>query len=166
MKFLLYVLLALVVVPLQTTLLHYVSIFGVRPDIGLVAACLVGFFGGALDGLILGFILGYSQDMLSAGDLWVNVATKGGAGFLAGLAGRHMAHITPAVLTVGLAIISCLSSGVFLYSMTPASLEEIWMGVRSTVLVQAGFDAALGAGLYMLFRWRWSDDRMVTEGTL
>ncbi len=109
MKFLVYVLLALVVVPLQTTLLHYVSIIGVRPDLGLVAACLVGFFGGELDGLILGVILGCSQDMLSAGDLWVNVATKGGAGFLAGLAGRHMAHITPAVLTVGLAIISCLS---------------------------------------------------------
>lgn len=166
MKFLLYVLLALVVVPLQTTLLHYVDLFGVRPDLGLVAACLVGVLGGELDGLILGLLLGYSQDMLSAGDLWVNVVTKGGAGFLAGLAGRHMAHITPAVLTAGLAIISCLSSGVFLYSMNPASLEEIWMGVRSTVLLQAGFDAAIGAGLYIVFRRRWSDDRMVTEGAL
>lgn len=38
MKFLLYLLLALVVVPFQTTLLHYFSIFGVRPDLGLVAA--------------------------------------------------------------------------------------------------------------------------------
>lgn len=166
MKFLLYVLLSLVVVPLQTTLLHYVDPFGVRPDLGLVAACLVGFLGGELDGLILGLLLGYSQDMLSAGDLWVNVVTKGGAGFLAGLAGRHMAHITPAVLTAGLAIISCLSSGVFLYSMSPTSLEEVWIGVRSTVLLQAGFDAAIGAGLYMVFRRRWSDDRMVTEGAL
>jgi uncharacterized membrane protein len=166
MKVLLYALLALVVVPLQTTLLHYVSIFGVRPDIGLVAACLVGFFGGELDGLILGLILGYSQDMLSAGDFWVNVVTKGGAGFLAGLAGRHMAHITPAVLTASLAIISFLSSAVFLYSMNPASMEDIWIGVRSTILIQAIFDAALGAGLYMLFRRRWSGDRMVTEGAL
>ena len=48
MKFLLYLLLALVVVPFQTTLLHYFSIFGVRPDLGLVAACLVGFLGGGL----------------------------------------------------------------------------------------------------------------------
>ena len=104
--------------------------------------------------------------MLSAGDLWINVVTKGGAGFLAGLAGRHMAHITPAVLTVGLVIISCLSSGVFLYAMNPAGLDEIWVGVRSTVLVQAAFDAAIGAGLYMNFRRRWSGDRMVTEGAL
>jgi hypothetical protein len=50
--------------------------------------------------------------------------------------------------------------------MNPAGLDEIWTGVRSTVLVQAGFDAAIGMGLYLLFRQRWSDDRMVTEGTL
>jgi uncharacterized membrane protein len=166
MKFLLYALLALVVVPFHTTLLHYVSFLGVRPDLGLVAACLVGFLGGELDGLILGLILGCLQDMLSAGDLWINVVTKGGAGFLAGLAGRHMAHITPAVLTVGLVVISCLSSGVFLYAMNPVGIDEIWMGVRSTILVQALFDATVGAGLYLLFRRRWSDDRIVTEGAL
>jgi hypothetical protein len=77
-----------------------------------------------------------------------------------------MAHITPAVLTAGLAIISCLSSAVFLYSMNPAGIDEVWMGVRSTVLVQAGFDALVGLGLYLLFRQRWSDDRLVTEGAL
>ncbi len=163
MKVLLYLVLTLVVVPLQTTLLHYVSILGVRPDLGLVAACLVGFLGGELDGLILGLILGCSQDLLSAGDLWVNVVTKGGAGFLAGLAGRHMAHITPMVLLVGLAVISGLSSAVYMYSMKPSTLEDMWTAMRSTVLVQAAFDAVIGAGIYLVFRRRWSDDRMVTE---
>ncbi|HVG02904.1 MAG TPA: hypothetical protein VM842_08435 [Nitrospira sp.] len=166
MKFLLYAVLALMVVPFQTTLLHYLSVLGVRPDLGLVAACLVGFLGGEIDGLILGLLLGCFQDMLSAGDLWINVVTKGGAGFLAGLAGRHMAHVTPAVLAVGLVIFSCLSSGVFLYAMNPPGFEEIWVGVRSTVLVQAAFDAAIGAGLYMIFRRRWTSDRIVTEGAL
>jgi uncharacterized membrane protein len=131
--------------------------------LGLIAACLVGFFGGELDGLLLGLILGCSQDLLSAGDLWVNVVTKGGAGFLAGLAGRHMAHITPTVVLVGLAVISSLSSGVFLYSMPPLNLDEMWTALRSTVLIQAGFDAVIGAGLYLIFRRRWSDDRMMTE---
>ena len=27
-------------------------------------------------------------------------------------------------------------------------------------------DAAIGAGLYLMFRRSWSDDRMVTEGAL
>ena len=39
---------------------------------------------------------------MSAGELWVNVVSKGGAGFVAGLAGRHLAHITPMVLLIGL----------------------------------------------------------------
>ncbi|MBX3237729.1 MAG: hypothetical protein KF814_16410 [Nitrospiraceae bacterium] len=166
MKFVLYVVLALVVVPFQTTLLHYVSILGVRPDLGLIAACLVGFLGGELDGLVLGLILGCSQDLLSAGDLWVNVVTKGGAGFLAGLAGRHMAHITPMVLLVGLGVISCLSSAVFMYSMKPTTLEETWTVLRSTVLIQATFDALIGAGVYLLFRRRWPDDRLITDPVL
>lgn len=77
MKLFLYAGLVVVIAPIQATLLHYVSFFGVRPDLGLVAACLVGFLGGELDGLLLGLLLGYSQDMFSAGDLWVNVVTKG-----------------------------------------------------------------------------------------
>ena len=77
-----------------------------------------------------------------------------------------MAHLTPGVLAAGLVTISFLSSAVFLYAMNPAGLGEIWVSVRSTVLIQAAFDAAIGAGLYMIFRRRWSGDRMVTEGAL
>lgn len=166
MKLFLYAGLVVVIAPIQATLLHYVSFFGVRPDLGLVAACLVGFLGGELDGLLLGLLLGYSQDMFSAGDLWVNVVTKGAQGFLAGLAGRHMAHLTPAVLAVGLAVLSCLSSAVFLSSLAPSSPEELWIGVRSTIVLQAAFDAGIGVLLYLLFRQQWSDDRMVTDGAL
>ena len=39
-------------------------------------------------------------------------------------------------------------------------------GALDLILVQAGLDAGIGAGLYLLFRERWSDDRMVTEGAL
>src|SRR5207344_1137358 len=84
MKALIYGALVLAIVPLQSTLWHAVSIGGVRPDLGLIAACLVGFLGGELDGLLLGCVLGLSQDIFSAGDLWLNMVTKGGAGFLTG----------------------------------------------------------------------------------
>ena len=79
MRLLLYAVLVLTVVPIQTTLLNHVNILDVRPDLGLIVVCLVGFFGGELDGLLLGIILGWSQDLLSAGELWVNVVSKGGA---------------------------------------------------------------------------------------
>jgi hypothetical protein len=160
MKTLLYAALVLVVVPLQTTLLSHVTVLDVRPDVGLIAVCLVGFLGGELDGLLLGVILGWSQDLLSAGD-WVNVVSKGGAGFLAGLAGRHLAHITPAVLLIGLAVISCVSSLAFVYSMKISDWDVVWHAMYSKVFIQATLDAAVGTAAYWLFMRRSAADAML-----
>ena len=102
--------------------------FGVRPDhLGLVAACPWG-FSAANSWLILGLILGCFQDMLAAGVCGSTWSRKAEAASLAGLAGRHMAHITPGRHDGGIGIISCLSSAVFLYSMNPAGLDEVWLG--------------------------------------
>lgn len=164
MRLLLYAVLVLTVVPIQTTLLNHVNILDVRPDLGLIVVCLVGFFGGELDGLLLGIILGWSQDLLSAGELWVNVVSKGGAGFLAGLAGRHLAHITPTVLLVGLGAISCLSNLAFVYSMKISDWDVIWHAIHSKVLIQGIFDAALGTAAYWVFMRRSPADQMAVGG--
>ena len=160
MKMLLYAVLVLTVAPIQATLLNHVNILDIRPDLGLIVVCLVGFFGGELDGLLLGVMLGWSQDLLSAGDLWVNVVSKSGSGFLAGLAGRHLAYITPAVLLVGLGAISCLSNLAFLYSMKIPDWDVIWHAIHSKVLIQAVFDAALGTAVYWWFMRRSAADPM------
>jgi hypothetical protein len=163
MKVLLYAGLVLIVVPFQTTVLHHINLLDVRPDVGLIAVCLVGFFGGELDGLVLGVILGWSQDLLSAGELWVNVVSKGGAGFLAGLAGRHLAHITPTVLLIGLAAISCVSSLAFVYSMKISDWDVIWHVIYSKVIIQGVFDAAIGTAAYWLFLRRSGIDEVMAE---
>jgi hypothetical protein len=164
MRLVLYAVLVLTVVPIQATLLNHVNILDVRPDLGLIVVCLVGFFGGELDGLLLGIILGWSQDLLSAGELWVNVVSKGGAGFLAGLAGRHLAHITPTVLLIGLGAISCFSNLAFVYSMKISDWDVIWHAIHSKVLIQGIFDAALGTAVYWLFMRRSPADQMTVGG--
>ena len=160
MRILLYAALVLTVVPIQATLLNHVSILDVRPDLGLIAVCLVGFWGGELDGLLLGVILGWSQDLLSAGELWMNVVSKGGVGFFAGLAGRHLAHITPTVLLIGLALISCLSSLALVYSMKVSDWDVIWHAIHSKILIQGILDAAVGTAVYWLFMRRSVADQM------
>lgn len=157
---LLYAALVLTVAPIQATLLNHVNILGIRPDLGLIVVCLVGFFGGELDGLLLGVMLGWSQDLLSAGDLWMNVVSKSGAGFLAGSAGRHLAYITPPVLLVGLAAISCLSNLAVLFSMRIPDWDVIWHAIHSKILIQAVFDAALGTAAYWWFMRRSAPDSM------
>jgi hypothetical protein len=163
MKAMIYVVLALAVVPLQSTLWHAVSIGGVRPDLGLIAACLVGFLGGELDGLLLGCVLGLSQDIFSAGELWLNVVTKGGAGFLAGLVGRQVAHLTPMVLFVAVLTVSALSGALVIYTMNLKALDDIWFAVGRILVPQAFFDASMGAGLYWVVQQRISVERFLAE---
>lgn len=165
MKALSYVLLALVIVPLQSTLWHAVSIDGVRPDLGLIAACLVGFLGGELDGLLLGCLLGFSQDIFSAGELWLNLMTKGGAGLLAGLVERQVANLTPMVVFVAVLIVSALSGAIVIYAMKLNALDDMWFAAGRILVPQAIFDALIGVGLYWVAQRRFSVERFF-EGEL
>jgi len=58
MKFIFYLILVLLLVPLQTTLLPHLSVWNIKPDLGLVAAALVGLFAGELEGLLVGLAIG------------------------------------------------------------------------------------------------------------
>lgn len=144
--------LVLLLIPLQTTLLPHVSVWEVKPDLGLVAACFVGLFAGELQGVVVGLVIGWALNLFSAGDLWVSLVTKGGAGFVAGMMGRHLTHVSPMLIGIGVLIVSCLSGLVELFTVT--SLSESWWHVSSIVLPQACYDAVVAGGLYwILSEW-------------
>src|SRR4026208_1232985 len=92
MKFLFYLILVLLLVPLQTTLLPHLSVWNIKPDLGLVAAALVGLFAGELEGLLVGFALGWVLNLFSAGELWLSLLTNGGVGLLTGFLGRQVSQ--------------------------------------------------------------------------
>ena len=101
-KFLGYTGLVMLLVPVQTTLLPHVAIWDIKPDLGLVVAALVGVLAGELHGLIVGLAIGWILNLYSAGDLWLNLVTTGGAGLFAGLLARQVAEITPTIVTFGM----------------------------------------------------------------
>ena len=78
MKFLFYLILVLLLVPLQTTLLPHLSVWNIKPDLGLVAAALIGLFAGELEGLLVGLTIGWVLNLFSAGELWLSLLTNGG----------------------------------------------------------------------------------------
>ncbi len=160
MKALLYAGLILLLVPLHTTLLPYVSVWGIAPDAGLVIAALAGLVAGELEGLAVGLLIGWLLNMYSAGDLWISLVTKGGAGLLAGLLGRQVAQVTPMVLSIGLLILSLIGGLVAVSTMKGITLEDSWWMVQSVVVPQACFDAVLGAGLFWVINQRVVLDRM------
>lgn len=154
MRAALYGVFLLVLVPMQATILHYLGLGGVRPDLVLVSVCVIGFLRGELEGFLAGLWLGFAQDLLSAGDWWFNLATKSGIGLLAGLAGRQVVHVTAAVMLAGLFVLSCCSGVLFLLLVQTGDLAGVAQVVRFVLVPQAIFDALLGAGVYWILEKR------------
>lgn len=155
MKYAVYVGLLLVLVPIQTTILDYVSVGGIRPDLSLVAAILVGFIRGPFDGLLMGLVLGFVQDSFSAGQLGLNLVTKGLSGLLGGLANRYVTNATPITAFVVVLGLSTISGFVFLLSgRAGESPGDAFYRIWSVLLPQAGFDAFVAAVVYWLIGWR------------
>ena len=163
MKVLVYTLLIVSLVVLHTTVLPYMSVWDVKPDVGLVAVCFVGLLAGELDGLLVGLFLGWGMSLFSAGDLAASLVTKGGAGFLAGLAGRQMAQVTPFVLVSGLLVASTLGGLVTMWAAKLSEQQHLWWGLQTIILPQACFDAVIGGIGYWLLWSRFHLDRLATE---
>jgi rod shape-determining protein MreD len=139
------------VVPIQVTALQYLAIGEVRPDMCLALTCLVGFLVGERQGLLLGLALGFMQDLVSAGDLWLNVVTKGMAGLVAGLVGRQLVQPTPLSFLLVVLSVSSLSGMVFLFAgRSLGGVGEEVVILRAVLLPRAAYDAATAVALYWL----------------
>lgn len=147
-------------VAVHTTVLPYVSVWDVKPDIGLVAVCFIGLLSGEFEGLIVGLFLGWAMSLFSANDLAASMVSKGAVGFLAGLVGRQMAQVTPLVLVSGLVIASTLSNVITLWSLKPNDQQDLWWAFRAIVMPQACFDAVVGGLCYWLIWSRLNLDRL------
>jgi hypothetical protein len=163
MKVAVYALLIVLLVPLQAIVLPHLSVWNVKPDLALVAVCLIGFLAGELEGVLAGLALGWVMSLFSADDLGFSMLTKGGVGFLSGLAGRQIAHMTPAVLALGLMIASAMAGLLMVASVRLSDDQDLWWALRTVVLPQACFDAVVGGLVYWLAWSRLNIERFMLE---
>ena len=149
MKTLLFISLIFLLVPLQTTVLDSISPFGIRPDLCLVAAFLVGFLTGQVHGFVLGFFLGFAQDLFSASDLWLNTITKASVGFFSGLIAKNLANTASHSAFVLMILFSLFSGVVFLVSSRVGmDILEILHGFPTIIIPQALFDGLVAIGIH------------------
>lgn len=150
MKLVWYTLLITVLVPVQAILMPHLSVWNVKPDLGLVAVCLAGLLGGELEGMVVGLALGWVMSLFSAEDVGYSMVAKGGVGVLAGLVGRQVAHVTPVLLVCGV-LAASLVAGLFMSaSLRLSADQDLWWALRAIVLPQACFDAAVAGALFWL----------------
>ena len=153
MKVLGYAWLILLLVPLQVVLVDRISIFGVRPDLPLVAVCLIGLYRGEMDALLAGIAMGFAQDLFSGGGQWSNLCLKPILGLIAGLASRNLVNLT---WLFAFGLILCLSvlSGTVMYLLKAYTGPgaSFFLAAHSIILPQACYDALVGLALFKLLQ--------------
>lgn len=158
-----YIVLITGIVSIQSVLLSHVSLGGVKPDLSFVAVCLIGLFGGELEGLLVGLILGWAMSLFSAQDVLSAVIIKGTVGFIAGLAGRQVAFLSPVVLVLGLFAVSTVVGLVTPFVLKLSAQQSLWWALSTVVLPQAALDAIIGGAVYWLISRYFSLEQWVSE---
>ena len=150
-----YTVFILVLFSFQAALLYSLNPFGIQPDLCLIITCLVGFRVGQVPGVLVGFPLGFIQDLFSAGPVGLNTVTKAGVGFLAGVFAKNLANRAPQAAFLPVMACSVLSAIVFLLlSRMGMGLGEMLYGFSSILLPQALLDGVVAiVANWVLVRW-------------
>ena len=166
MKGFIYVAIVVGLVPVQSVLLPHVTLWGVKPDLGFVAVCLIGLIAGEIDGLLVGLALGWALSLFSAQDAISGAVLKGAVGFIAGLAGRQVVYLSPVVLVVGLLVISCLVGVITPIALKLSLQQDLWWAAWTVVLPQACLDAVIGGTIYWLMWSRLNVEQLMSESRM
>ena len=166
MKALIYFAVIVGLVPIQSVLLSHVSLWGVKPDLGFVAVCLIGLVAGELDGLLVGLALGWAMSLFSAQDLISGAILKGAVGFLAGLAGRQVVYLSPVLLVIGLLVVSCVTGLVTPFVLKLSEQQDWWWAISTVVFPQACLDAVIGGMVYWLMWSRLNIEQLMSESRM
>lgn len=103
-----YVIIFLLIIPLQASLLNPISIGGVKPDLGLALLFLIGLIAGPVEGTLAGIAMGLVQDIGSGSVLGLAGITRGLTGLAAGLLGSRVLDHTSPTNSVFLALFALL----------------------------------------------------------
>jgi len=79
-----------VVLIFQTTMLDYLTVYGVKPDLVMLLVVFNGFLLGPREGAFLGFAGGIIEDLFSGSYIGMNALSKMVAGYLAGVSGERL----------------------------------------------------------------------------
>jgi rod shape-determining protein MreD len=98
---------------LQTTIVPAISVFGIRPDLLLVALFFLALKTGHIPAIWTGFFLGLAQDLYSPSILGQNALSKTIAGFCAGFFNERMMRVDIVVQLVLLGVTFIVNDAVY-----------------------------------------------------
>lgn len=143
-------LIALAVV-LQSTLLHWIAVRGVIPDLGLIVLVFVAIRRGSMTAQLSGFVSGVVEDVLSLSPLGFHAFIRTVVGFLYGLTEGGI-FVDPILMPVILIIIATIfkaliSSLLVVFLSIPAAGFGVFTG---PLWIELGYNAVLAPFLFAL----------------
>jgi rod shape-determining protein MreD len=144
---------------LQVLALDKLSIGEISPDFALLLCCFLALYGGAVQGSILGFIIGLIQDLFNPALLGLNALTKSLMGFAFGHIGQK-AIPESAIFFAAIFFLAALAHDfVYLLLFTGLHLGRFFVILFTVALPSAVYTAVVGTIIHQLLLL--VDSRMV-----
>ncbi len=151
-KTILFTLILVATVILQSTVLSGVRIRGVRPDIALLLLVFFSHILGPMEGKVMGFLGGLVKDFLSLSPFGFHALIDCSVGHIFGFS-KEKVYIDPVTLPVLLAVavtlIKALASFLLFALYLPEKLDSFFF---ISVLVESGLNAVSAPFLFALLR--------------
>ena len=112
MKPRMYLIVLLLLLPLQASLFGPLSLGGITPDLGLAVLYCIGLLTGPVEAALAGIAIGLTQDLGSASLIGFSGLTRGLVGLFAGFLGRRVLDIQSPSNIVFL-VVFCLAESLF-----------------------------------------------------
>ncbi len=155
MKPYVYALILVLIIPLQSTLLNTVSVFGIKPDLALVVLFIIGMLTSPVEAALAGMSIGLVQDIGSASLFGFSGLTRGLVGLGAGLLGSRVLDISNPVIVLFPAVFS-LAEGILIMLFLQVNYGAVPMVAMITgrLIPQAIYTSVLGFFLLRLVNRR------------
>jgi rod shape-determining protein MreD len=89
-KIIIYSIIIIIFTLLQTTIFNYIRIFSVKPELLLIFVCVISYFRGSKEGMVIGLITGLLGDLLGGAVIGFYGLIYMYAGFIVGSINRKM----------------------------------------------------------------------------
>lgn len=151
----LYVLLVLLIIVLQTTLLEYLTVFGVKPNLVIIFVVCSALLNGSPEGAITGIIMGLAIDMISGKLLGFNALLGMYSGIAVGSLNKRIYKENVLVIMVAAFLTTIIYEWFIFFSYTLFNQEKALMMLNpftSVILPEAVYNSVISIVLYMLMR--------------
>lgn len=150
-KILIYSVVVFILLLIQSTILNYIRIYNVKPNLILVFIIAVSLLRGSLEGAVLGFFAGLAQDMLSGKAIGIYALLGMYAGLISGSVNKRLYRENILVCVFFTFIISIVYE--FIIFMPTAifnGYENIPYVLKRIILPEAIYNSAFSVIIFIL----------------